>query len=224
MASAATTPWTGSSTPELHFAVQGASSVKFAAVPTIAFALRVEAPSGEPVRSLLLEVQIQIVARQRTYGEEEQERMLDLFGTPDRWPTTLRTLPWTRATIAVPGFDGSTVIELPVACSYDLEVTASRYLAALEDGEVPLELLLSGTVFYAGPNGALQAARIAWDHELSYRMPVAVWRETMERHFPDSAWLRLGRRAFDRLWAFRSRHAFESWDAALDALFERAEQ
>lgn len=224
MASSATTPWTVGSAPELRFSVQSASSVTFAAAPTIAFALRVEAPGGQQIRSLLLDVQVQIAARQRGYAEEEQERLLDVFGTPERWRTTLRTLLWTRTTIAVPGFEGSTVAELPVACSYDLEVTASRFLAALDQGEVPLELLLSGTVFYAGQNGGLQAARIAWDHELSYRMPVGVWRETMERHFPNSAWLRLGRGTFDRLWAFRSQHACDSWDAAVEALLERAQR
>jgi hypothetical protein len=215
------TPWAA---PQLRFTVQGAASVQFAAVPTIAFSLRAEAPGGEQIRSLLLDVQIQIAARQRGYDEREQERLLDLFGTPERWRTTLRTVPWTRATVSVPPFTASTSIEVPVACSYDLEVSACRYIAALADGEVPLELLLSGTVFYAGFGGALQAARIGWDQELDYRMPVAVWREAMDRHFPGSAWLRLSRERFERLWAFRSRHALESWDAAVDALLERVQQ
>jgi hypothetical protein len=218
-------PWAASSIPELRFSVRGASSVQYAAVPTIAFALAVEAPGGQEIRSLLLDVQLQIASRQRGYGEREQARLLELFGTPERWRTTLRTLPWTRTTLAVPPFSGSTVVEVPVACSYDLEVTAARYLAALEDGgEIPLELLLSGTVFYAGQSGALQATRISWDHELSYRMPVSVWRQAMERHFPGSAWLRVSRERFDRLWAFRSRRALSSWDATLDELLERAEQ
>jgi hypothetical protein len=206
--------------PELGFEVRGASSVDYAAVPTIAFSLAIEAPSGRQIRSLLLDVQIQIAARQRGYPPESQERLLELFGTPDRWRATLRTLPWTRATVVVPPFTGATVTEVPVACTYDLEVTAARYLAALDrdDGEVPLELLLSGTVFFATETAALQATRIAWDHELEYRMPVAVWREAMDRHFPNSAWLRCSREQFDRLWAYRSRHALTSWDATLAAL------
>jgi hypothetical protein len=209
--------------PELRFEVRGASSVDYAAVPTIAFALAIEAPSGRQIRSLLLDVQIQIAARQRGYTPASQERLLELFGTPDRWRATLRTLPWTRTTVVVPPFTGATVAEVPVACTYDLEVTAARYLAALhrDDGEVPLELLLSGTVFFQTEAGALQATRIAWDHELEYRMPVAVWREAMDRHFPNSAWLRCSREQFDRLWAYRSRHALTSWDATLAALLEK---
>lgn len=221
MAAVAATPWTA---PELRFSVEDAASVEFAAVPTIAFALRAEAPGGQQIRALLLDIRLQIVARQRGYAEGEQERLLELFGTPERWRTTLRTLPWTRTTVAVPPFEGSTVVEVPVPCSYDLEVSGARYFAALADGEIPLELLLSGTVFYAGPDGALQAARIALDHELSYRMPIAVWRRAVERHFPGTAWLRLSRERFDRLWAFRSRHALQSWDGAVDALLERAER
>jgi hypothetical protein len=207
--------------PELRFEVRGASSVQYAAVPTIAFSLGIEAPRARQLRSLLLDVQIQIAARQRGYTQASQERLLELFGAQDRWRATLRTLPWTRTTVVVPRFTEATVVEVPVACTYDLEVTAARYLAALDDGDVPLELLLSGTVFFATETGSLQATRIAWDHELDYRMPVAVWRETMERHFPNSAWLRLGREQFDRLWAYRSRHTLPSWEAAVDALLEK---
>src|SRR5438105_5254942 len=152
------------SIPELRFEVRGASSLDYAAVPTIAFALAIEVPGERQIRSLLLDVQIQIAARQRAYTPQSQERLLELFGTPERWRSTLRTLPWTRTTVVVPPFCGATVAEVPVACTYDLEVTASRYLAALhddDDGEVPLELLLSGTVSFATATGALQATRIA---------------------------------------------------------------
>ena len=90
-------------------------------------------------------------------------------------------------------------------CSYDMEVLASKYFDALEDGEVPLEFLFSGTVFYAGAGGLLQIARISWEQEAEYRLPVSVWKETMEAHFRGTAWLRLGKERFDRLCAFKSR-------------------
>ncbi len=208
-----------SSVPELDFTVQRASCVEYAAVPTLQFTLGIGA-QGHVVRSILLDVQIQIAARLRPYGDASQERLLELFGAPERWRSTLRTLPWTRATLVVPPFEDRTEAQLLVPCSYDLEVTASRYFAALEDGEVPLELLFSGTVFFTAASGALQAARIAWENEADYRLPVAVWREAIERHFPDSAWLRLSRESFDRLCAFKARHTHESVDAAIAALLE----
>ena len=49
----------------------------------------------------------------------------------------------------VAGFAGETEVDLPVACTYDFEVAAAKYLHALGDGEVPLLLLFSGTVFVA---------------------------------------------------------------------------
>ena len=42
-----------------------------------------------------------------------------------------------------------------------------------KDGEIPLDLLFSGTVFYAGPGGALQINRISWNAEAAYRLPVS---------------------------------------------------
>jgi hypothetical protein len=203
--------------PELAFDVLEARAGEHTATPTLLFDVEIRAP-GHQVRSILLDVQIQIAARQRPYGEAAQERLLELFGTPERWGTTLRTLPWLRTTAVVPPFEESTVLELPVQCTYDLEVTAARYFSALEEGEIPLELLFSGSVFFAGPNGNLQTVRIAWDSDVEHRLPVAVWREAMERHFPGSAWLRLRKDSYDRLCAYKARHAHESWEVAIDSL------
>lgn len=209
---------TGATAAELSFAVEGAAPLDYAAVPTLAIRLRVESAGEAPIRSVLLDTQIQIAARLRSYGGAEQERLHDLFGTRERWRDTLRTLPWTRLTVVVPPFTGSTVVDLPLTCTYDLEVTAANYLAALDDGEVPLELLFSGTVFYSGADGRLQAERIAWTKEATYGLPVRVWRDVMDRHFPGSAWLRLSRDCYDRLRAYRARNAFASWDDAMEAL------
>ena len=49
---------------------------------------------------------------------------------------------------------------------------------------MPLELLFSGSVFYPDDGGLLQTSRIPWDGEAEYRLPVAVWRETMEQPLP----------------------------------------
>jgi hypothetical protein len=203
--------------PELSFSVDGAARVEHAAVPTLRFALRVD--SDAPVRSVLLDVQLQIAARRRAYGAAAHDRLFELFGPVSDWGTTLRTLLWTRATLVVPAFTESTVVNLDVPCSYDLEVAASRYLDALADGEVPLELLFSGSVFYEH-DGRLQTVRLSWEKEAEYRLPVRVWKETMERYFRGTAWLRLRKESFDRLSAFKSRNALATWDDALDALLE----
>ena len=200
---------------ELAFSVEGAARVEYAAVPTLRFALRVA--SETPVRSVLLDAQIQIAARRRGYDAAAHDRLFELFGPVADWGTTLRTLLWTRTTLVVPAFTGSTVVDLDVPCSYDLEVAASRYLDALTDGVVPLEFLFSGSVFYT-EGGALQTTRLSWESEASYALPVAVWKETMERYFRGTAWVRLRKESFDRLSAYKSRNALATWDDALEAL------
>jgi hypothetical protein len=206
--------------PQLAFAVVDAAPVEHAAVPTLNFAVQITAHGVEDIRSVLLDTQIQIAARRRGYDGAAKESLTELFGPPESWGTTLRTLLWARTTTIVPPFSGSAVVDVPLVCTYDFEVAASRYLDALNDGVVPLELLFSGAVFYAGADGRLQTIRISWEAEADYRLPVAVWRSVMDRHFPDTAWLRLGRAQFDRLLAFRSQRSLGSWDAAVDALLE----
>jgi len=209
--------------PELGFTVCGARPLEHSAAPTIRFELGVDSLTGHDVRAVLLNVQIQIAARRRRYEPQTQERLVDLFGAPDRWGSTLSTLPWLRATVVVPAFSGSAQVDLDVPCTYDLEVKASRYLNAVHGGPVPLELLFSGSVFYAGEGGGLQTAMIGWDKEAAFDMPAAVWRDTMDLHFPGSAWLRIERETYDRLTDHRSREQQTSWEQTLDALLDRAE-
>jgi hypothetical protein len=201
---------------ELGFSVLGAARVAHAAVPTLRFSLGVA--SEIPVRSVLLDVQIQIAARRRGYDTGAHDRLFELFGPTADWPTTLRTLLWTRTTLVVPPFEGSTEVDLDVPCSYDLEVAASRYLDALTGGEVPLEFLFSGSVFYSGADGGLQTTRLSWQSEAEYGLPVEVWKETMERYFRGTAWVRLSKESFDRLSAYKARNALATWDDALEAL------
>jgi hypothetical protein len=210
--------------PDLEFRVEGAEVLKFAAVPSLLFKLRIENGEEEPIRSVALNTQIRIAATQRHYDAMEQERLLEVFGQPNRWRNTLRSLLWTHTVLQVPPFSGSTVVDMPVPCTYDLEVIAAKYFYALEDGEVPLELLFSGTVFYAGENGRLQVARISWEKEAEFRLPVRLWKEMMEHYFPNSAWIRLRKDAFDRLYDYKAHRGLPTWEAAIEALLHASEQ
>jgi hypothetical protein len=78
-------------------------------------------------------------------------------------------------------------------------------------------------VFYAGADDRLQVTRIGWDKECSYRLPVAAWRDMIDRHFPDSAWLRLRRESFDRLAAYKARHTLITWEDTVEKLLGEAE-
>jgi hypothetical protein len=210
------------SVPALRFDVQGAEALRPAAVPTVRFALRIDA-GGAAIRSIQLQTQVRIAATQRGYDAAEQERLAELFGEPARWGETLRSFLWANVSLVVPPFDGETVAHLDMPCTYDFEVTAAKYLAGLRDGDIPLELLFSGTVFYVGAAGAIQINRISWNAEAAHRLPVRVWRETMDHYFPNAVWLRLHRDAFERLVAFRARNALTSWEAVVAALLEGRE-
>jgi hypothetical protein len=208
--------------PELGFTVLGCEPLRHAAAPSLRFSLAIDA-QGAAVRSVMLDVQLRIAATQRGYSEAEQAQLGDLFGEAHRWGDTLRNLLWTQATLVVPPFDGSTVVDLIVPCTYDFDVAAAKYLAGLHDGDIPLELLFSGTVFYVSAAGAIQINRISWNAEAAHRLPVRVWRETMDHYFPNAVWLRLHRDAFERLVAFRARNALTSWEAVVAALLEGRE-
>jgi hypothetical protein len=207
--------------PSLAFAVESVEAVEQAVVPTLRFLVRVDA-GGADVRSLALNVQLRIDAQRRSYDERERERLAELFGDASQWSTGLRSLLWTQAALTVPGFRGETLAVLVVPLTYDFEVIAAKYLSGLGGGEAPLSFLFSGTLFYAGADGRLQAARVPWDCEAEHRLPVAVWREAVERAFPGTAWLRLGRDAFERLRAYKTAAALPTWDDAIGRLLEEA--
>jgi hypothetical protein len=210
--------------PDLEFKLEGAEVADFAAIPSLVFKLRIENLEDEPVRSVALNTQIRIAATGRHYEAAEQERLLELFGEPSRWKDTLRSLLWTHTVLQVPRFSGSTVVDMPVACTYDLEVVAAKYFYALQDGEVPLEFLFSGTIFYAGEDGRLQTTRISWDKEAEFRLPVRLWKEMMDQYFPNSAWVRLRKDAFDQLYDYKVRKGLPTWEATVEALLRASEQ
>ena len=210
--------------PDLEFKLEGAEVADFAAVPSLVFKLRIENLEGEPVRSVALNTQIRIAATGRHYEAAEQERLLELFGVPSRWKDTLRSLLWTHIVLQVPRFSGSTVVDMPVACTYDLEVVAAKYFYALQDGEVPLEFLFSGTIFYAGEGGRLQTTRISWEKEAEFRLPVRLWKEMMDQYFPNSAWVRLRKDVFDQLYDYKVRKGLPTWEATVEALLRASEQ
>ncbi len=209
--------------PNLTFSIEEAAALVPAAVPTLRFGLRIEDSQAASIRSLALNAQVRIAATRRHYDKQDEERLVELFGQPDQWARSLQSLHWTNVPLQVGAFTETTLVDIPVPCTYDLEVAATRYFHALEDGEVPLEFLFSGAAFYAGEGGALQVTPIAWDCDADFRMPVSVWREAMDRHFPGSAWLRLDKDSFDRLHAYRAKHTLLTWEAAVDSLLARVE-
>lgn len=202
---------------DLSFACLEVRPESFSAAPTLVFRLRVSENTGADVRAIALRCQLRIQPAQRTYTDAETQRLADLFGARERWAATLRPLQFATVTAMVPAFRGGTEIELPVPCSYDLEVACGRYFQALESGAVPLLLLFTGTVFTA-----TQVEMVRWDRECAAQMPVKVWRALMDDHFPDSGWLRLRRDTLHELEAYRRTRALTGWDETIRILILEA--
>lgn len=211
--------------PELSFRVEGAEAVPYAAAPLLALKLRVENRNpDETIHSIGLRVQIQIEATRRRYSAAEQEQMRDLFGEPSRWSTTLRSMLWTHASTVIPSFAGSTLADLQIPCTFDFNVAATKYFHGLSGGEIPLNLLFSGSVFYAAEDQTLQVAPISWSSEARFRLPVSAWREMMDHYYPNSAWLCLHRGVFERLYQYKVRQGLQTWEEALNGLLSCVEE
>jgi hypothetical protein len=210
--------------PDLDFKVTGLVPGEHGLTPLLNFELQVNnRPEAEPIHTVILQVQIQIQSAQRRYSAQEKEKLVDLFGTPDRWGQTLRNKLFALASTTVRSFTGATTAILSVPCTYDLDVLSAKYFYALDDGDVPLLFLFSGTVFYAAEGGRLQAQQISWNKECPFRVPVSAWKELMEHHYPNSAWLSLRRDVFERLYAYRRTHGIANWDQAIEQLLPALE-
>jgi hypothetical protein len=206
---------------ELAFGCTAAQSARYAATPTLNFTLQITEAAGVKIHAIALRCQIRIEPHRRRYTADEARRLSDLFGDPSRWAETVKPIQVANVSAMVTGFTSLTEIELPVPVTYDLEVASARYLHGLDDGTIPLLLLFSGTVFIANGDG-YSVELIPWSSEAAYRLPVSVWQDVVNDHFPGSAWLRCGRETLDALSAFKAEHALPTWDATLSALLAAA--
>ena len=211
--------------PDLSFEVIDAGVEAYSVLPTLIFKLRiVNAVEEEQIQNVMLKTQIMLSVTRRSYNANEKARLEELFGTPERWGTTLHTFLWTHVTTVVPRFKGSTVVDLHIPCTYDMEVQSTKYFNALEDGEIPLNFLFSGTIFYEGENRNLQVGQVSWSEEANYRLPVALWKQAIETSFPNSAWIRLHKDVFDQLYQYKINHGLITWEDTLERLLRASSE
>lgn len=210
--------------PDLSITVASAAAVPYAATPSIAFEMNLKnADPDEVLHTVVLRCQIQIEVARRKYSGQDQEKLRDLFGEPARWGQTLRSMLWTHAGVVAPQFTGSTVVSLQVPCTFDFNVAATKYFNGLADGDIPLCLMFSGTVFYQDHEGLLRVAPISWDKETRFRLPLKVWRDMMDLYYPNVAFLSLRRDVFERLQEYKVRNGIPSWEQAIERILAEAE-
>jgi hypothetical protein len=208
------------SVPEPEFAVIGARSVKYAAAPMFTIDLQVSESSGRPVYMIALSIQLMIEPARRRYDDETRERLLELFGPPERWAVTTRSVVWSQVDVLVPAFTGSTTVSVPIACNYDLELAATKYLHALPDGEAPAAMHFNGTIYYPGDDGGLQMVLVPWTKSIDFRLPISVWRETVDHYYPNTGWVALRTETLEGLQRAKLDRGLATLDAAVAALIE----
>jgi hypothetical protein len=208
--------------PEPEFEVLGVRPLRHAAAPALILDLGVSEPEGRAVYMIALTVQLMLEPARRRYDDAEHERLVGLFGPPERWAVTTRSLVWAQLDVVVPAFTGTTTVAIPIPCSYDLEVASAKYLRSLVDGEAPLALHFNGIVYYRGDDGGLQMTLIPWSQSVGFRMPVSVWQETIEHYYPNTGWVGLRSETIAALERRRVDGAHATIDACVRDLLERA--
>lgn len=206
--------------PDLRFSVQGAAARAHCLTPTLALRLMIDA-DPQPVAAVALDCQVRIDAQRRRYSPPEKERLGELFGAPERWGQTLRSLLWTQAAVSVPPFEEHAEVDLELPCTTDFNILAGKYFNLLDPGgSVPLSLLFSGSVFYRDAAGLLQVTRIPWSAEATFELDVQTWRDVLELYYPNTTWVGLRQDVFDALYAYRMQQGCLDFDDAVARLLD----
>ncbi|MDX6570500.1 MAG: hypothetical protein QOH15_3078 [Gaiellales bacterium] len=207
-------------TPALELEVLGVEPALHVASPALHFRLRAKESAQRDVYMVALSTQVHIDPGLRGHDPGTRERLVDLFGTPERWASTTTSIVWARVETLLPSFTAEAEFTLVVPCTYDLEVAFAKYLDALPDGEVPLSFHFSGRIFYRGEDGRLQIVLTPWTSAV-YRMPVAVWRSMIDHHFPGSGFMRLQEDTLRALALYKAQQGIPTFDGAIADLLGR---
>ena len=212
----------GRALPAPEFSILGVEPIPHAAAPTLLFTGQVSETSGREVYAIALRSQVMIDPARRSYDDPTRERLVELFGEPERWGATTHSFLWAELSVLVQSFTGTTTFRLPMQCNYDLEIAATKYLHSVPGGEVPLSFHFTGTIFYRGEADRLQIVKVPWDCTVRFGMPASVWRQMIEEHYPNGGWVRLADETLERLGRHKAEAGHPTFDAAVTDLLERS--
>jgi hypothetical protein len=204
---------------DLGFNVRGLSMLPFAATPQLVLELEIRA--DRPVHSIMLQGQLRVDVAERDYNDATLERLQDAFGLPDCWGRMMTSLQWTRLHRVVPAFENSTRVEMLLPCSYDFGLAITKYFDALDEGDIPMTMALSGTVLH-GPGR--EVSPVPLDKEVKFELPLHLWQETVHHYYPNCVWICLNKEVFDQFHTFKRLSGSPSWDQALTRLLGLEEE
>lgn len=210
--------------PALTIEVLGAEHELHAAQPTLRLDMGIAESAGVEVHAITLTAQVMLEPARRRYDDVQRAALSDLFGEPGRWPATTHAFLWTFVGATLHGFSGTATFALPIPCTADLELSASRYIDALGEGEIPIALHFSGRVLYAGDGGRIQVAHIGWDTMARHALDFGVWRRMIHHHHGDMRFVRLHRDTLAALTRRKSDEGCHTYDDVVEHLLEGAPQ
>ena len=65
-------------------------------------------------------------------------------------------------------------------------------------------------------------ALIPWSNSIDFRMPVSVWRETIEHYYPSTAWVAIRSQTFEALQKQKLERGLATLDACIADLLDGA--
>lgn len=206
--------------PDPSFEVVEVRALERAAAPTLTFSTRIADESGIEVYTVALSVMFTIEPGKRSYDTDSRERLSELFGAPERWASTTGAFRWSQVDVLVPSFTGEASFDVPVPCTFDHEIAATKYFGGLRDGVVPLHLHFNGTLFFRGPDGQLQMMLLPWDLSVRHELPVATWRTMMDNHYPEGAWIRVEEETLARLRRLKTEGGIATYDRVVSGMLD----
>ncbi len=205
--------------PDLNFVIEKVFPVVHAAAPLLSFKIRIVSSQVDRIHALVLDCKIQVEALPNPPAKFVRDHLEELFGEPSEWAESSHAMPWARASAVVPAFSGGTRCEIEVPCSFDFNVAATKYFYGLEAASAPLQFEFTGTVFTD-----LRASSIAPAKQVRFALPMRVWSDLMDAHYPESMWLRLPRRVFQRLSRYKAENRIPNWEDVLERLLPASQE
>lgn len=206
---------------EPEFEIVSVEPVARSVEPTLGFHGRITDASMRPIYTIALTAIVMIEPGKRSYADGEREKLLELFGTPERWAATTGGFRWANTQTMVHGFTGEGEFGLKVPVSYDMEIASSKYFGAIEDGDVPLRFHFNGSIFYERGDGQVQIAPVAWDRSERFLMPIDAWHRLSAEHHPNRGWIPLHTETVTRLEQLKAAMGAPTFDDCLAKILDQ---